>query len=134
MSNKPNMLMIYLRSIICLTANLPHLPTSQTKDYHFIMVILYLIHMAIEAWLELCTISPSPDLTSPLQFIKFVNICQHPQPHILLQLKEYFIILEELLIMALNSLLVHYHCLLTHMQIGLVTQVIVGPLQNFASI
>jgi hypothetical protein len=44
--------MIYSRSIICLTANLPHLPAAQTKDYHFMMVILYLIHMAIEAWLE----------------------------------------------------------------------------------
>ena len=85
-----------------------------------------------EAWLELCTSSPSPDLISLLQFIKSVSTCQLlPQP-ILLQLKESFITSEAFLIMALSSLLVHYHSLLTLMQIGLVTQMIGDLPQAFS--
>ena len=126
------MLMIYSRDITCLIANLPHLLLAQTLDSPFMMVIPLLIPMGTEAWLEPCTTSPSPDLISPLQFIKYVSTCQLlPQPT-LLQPKESFVTSEALFIMALSSLLVHCPSLLTLMQIGLMTQMTDGLPQDFS--
>ena len=128
------MLRIISKSTICLIANLHPLHAALTLDYLFMMVILYLIHMVTEAWLGLSIISLSQGLTFPLQFIKSANTCQHLPPFILLQLKEFFITLKALFIMASNSLMAHYHYLPTLMQIGLVTQMTKDPLLVFSSI
>uniref|UniRef100_A0A2N9FUI2 Integrase catalytic domain-containing protein n=1 Tax=Fagus sylvatica TaxID=28930 RepID=A0A2N9FUI2_FAGSY len=64
---QPNMLKTCLRSIICLTISLLHLPVAPILDCLCMMGILSLILMPTEVWLELCIILPSPDLTFPLQ-------------------------------------------------------------------
>ncbi len=117
-SISPNMLMTYLKSTICLTVSLPHLPTVPILDYFFMMVIFYLILMSTEVWLVLCIILPLQGQTSPLLCIKSVNICL-PQPlFTLLQPKGFLDTFEAPSTMALNSLLVHFIYQLTQMLIG----------------
>jgi hypothetical protein len=89
-SISPNMLRTYLKSIICLTVSLHHLPVVPILDYLFMMVIFYLILMPTEVWLELSIILPSQDQTSPLLCIKFVSICQLQLLFTLLQPNEFF--------------------------------------------
>jgi hypothetical protein len=100
------MLKICLRSIICLTVSLLHLPIAPILDYLCMMVILSLILMPTELWLKLCIILPSPDLTFPLQCTKYVNICQLQLLLILLQQNVFSDILGAHSIMVLSLLLV----------------------------
>ena len=127
------MLKICLRSIICLTVSQLHLPVAPILDYLCMMVILSLILMPTEVWLELCIILTSPDLTFALQCTKYVSICQLQLLLILLQQNVFSDIFGAHSIMVLSLLLVLSPCQLTQMPIGLGTQMIDIPHLVFLS-
>ena len=127
------MLKICLRSIICLTVSLLHLPIAPILDYVCMMVIPFLILKPTEVWLELCIILPLPGLTFHLQCTRSASICQPLPPLILLLPNVFSGILGAPSIMVLSLLLVLSPYQLTQMLIGLGTQMIDGPHMVFLS-